>query len=495
MAGLALALLLLFVVFATMRSLANMVSRFEAEDKKTVERDLGRPFFSEEKLAPFRNAKYTGTQPLAELTGSIGVLVESLEHTNRENLLNFLELQASWDEAYANPARFSGILMPLYPKSVTQAEPGPGESQWLEVETSEGPTMRVLTLRVASERLAKGGPFYLDCFYLGRALAGGKEVQLGLAREIYELPGQGIYPQMESDEVAYSDIMEELAFAQEAREVSRMAYFHVLAKIQNGEALKLAPLRNVGQRELMENPERYRGQRVSFTGSLMFIKRRRLSGAEIQPGMEYFYEGLLLNSDRVEYAFRSLRIPSTLKYRDLVSMSGLFLQRYNFTNVQGRATWLPLVIADNLEIVKEPKIGFTPLQQTVIFGGILLVLSGLAIAVIRSYRRSQASLANRRLPHPSKLKPLMTLGQNAEQRKTGHLRQTGEKTPVKLSPPLAVEPLQHTPSPAPSSPVQETLPSPQGPQASAPPTPPSVGESQVPPTGNVSPPPVLPPAT
>lgn len=402
-AAIAIGILMLGVLGSFMVRLYSRISAPDPVDEVS-ERDFGRPFFREKQLEPFLLAKYQGVRPLSEMKDDLQVLVDELGQTNRDEMVEYLELQVPWKQVVAEPYRHVGLLLPMTPERVVLGRgPEIEKGVWLEVTESEGRVFDLLVHRVSLSRLDKS-PFYLEAVYLGH-VAGekGERRELAVARELYEQPNQGIYPMMDTFQAAFFDILDDYKFPQEGREPAHSAFFHLLGMIQKGAADGLEVQKNVGYGELMELPHRYRATKIRFVGSLMYHMRRRISDASMPPGMEFYYEGLLLNSDRLEMAFRSLSLPPGVKNLDLIEMEGLFLQRYNFQNRMGRTTWLPLIIATKLAITEEKKMGLTTREKQVISTVVAAFMLLLLISIMRNYKR--ARLVNTQRRHPAKLKP------------------------------------------------------------------------------------------
>lgn len=366
-----------------------------------------KPFFTDKKLEPFTSARYTGAKTLDELRPALTELFELLKKNNRERLAEYLELQIPWKKALESPIAHIGAMLPLYPARVTlEARQDPGEASWLKVELKEGVSLRVLAYMVAKERLEAGGPFYLDCVYLGQAMENGAAVHLGMARELYELPGKGLFPVQENPETVFEEIIDETDFAEEARQVSRVAFYHLLGKVQRGMFASGNVLKGVGYNELMGNPDRFRGELVSFKGTLVYCRRRRLVGPETAPGMEYYYEGNLLNSDRVMYLFRSLKMPENLKVRDLVYLEGYFIQRYNFPNRLGKTTWIPLVIASRLEKTADVDYSIPLKYQLAASLAMAVVMGFMVFFILKGHRRNQQLMLDRRPAPKGAIRPV-----------------------------------------------------------------------------------------
>jgi hypothetical protein len=238
-------------------------------------------------------------------------------------------------------------------------------------------------------------PTYAELFFLGpkkvRGLAGGnvdaqnlgienpkeEEVWLAVALELHELPEKMEYPRLDSDALAFDLIVDDMSsrkMQKMTREVSGQAFSHFMAKVQSDKLLAEAPkIKEVRYTQLMEAPDAYRGQKVSFTGSLIFKKRNRLTSQGLPPGLDVYEEGYLLNSNRILYVFRTDKIPQDIQLKDVVTVEGYFLQRFNFLNRMDKATWAPLLVASKVAKAEEKEFGMTAVEKRVIMSFLLVV--------------------------------------------------------------------------------------------------------------------------
>ena len=185
---------------------------------------------------------------------------------------------------------------------------------------------------------------------------------------------------LDSDQLAFGLIVDDMStrkLQKMTRDVSAQAFSHFLAKVQKGDAEELTPM-DVKYSQLMDSPDLYRGKMVEFTGTLIFKKRNRLTSQGLPPGMDVYEEGYLLNSNQVLYVFRAPKIPAHLELKDIITVKGYFLQRFNFLNRMGRAAWGPLLVASSIEKVKEQDYGMTLVEQRWIF--LILAIMLLAFA-------------------------------------------------------------------------------------------------------------------
>ena len=75
----------------------------------------------------------------------------------------------------------------------------------------------------------------MDLIFLGTVQHNGRKGWLGVAKEMFVLPNQGLYEKMSDDKVALNEIVDEMenkALQEEARRVSSLALKHFFGKVQ-----------------------------------------------------------------------------------------------------------------------------------------------------------------------------------------------------------------------------------------------------------------------
>ncbi|MBF0243710.1 MAG: hypothetical protein HQL31_00365 [Planctomycetes bacterium] len=385
-------LALLVLLWRMMESLYNMPDP-SSEAKGAVLRDPGRSYFDEERLKPFVASKYEKASAFPEIRGEVEKLTEELADTNRDKLARFIEVDFGWEEVVSNPRRYSGIMMPMYTNEVELA--GNGESKafsWLSFKDGVGREF-LGCVQLVNRSGLDGHSFYMDFIYLGSWEEEGKSFHVGIAKELYELPGNGMYPVMASDELALADIIDDFSseLAEEASHVPGLILSHFFGRLQRGAFQDQAVMKGVGYGELMQTPDRYRSKTVEFVGRLVYLVRRKMSGMAIVPGMEYYYEGILLNSDRQTFAFRALDV-SGIKLKQIVCLEGIFLQRYNYVNRLNKRVWVPLVIATKLSPQIQVSMELSRDWKIAIAVGLALLAVLLIVAVRTGHRSSRAAL-------------------------------------------------------------------------------------------------------
>ena len=358
--------------------------------------DVGESFLSKSILEPFKN-KWEGERTIEGLKVNFELMMGVVAESERGSYAGYLAHQVRWPKVFSSSDRYIGTLMPTYAEGYAPVKGIDQRSGWAWVElTIEGVALSVLVGDDLPE-INSDDQVYLDLFYLGELKNKEGVLQhVGIARKMYALPRGGRYPRMKSDAIALNEVVDDFKLPEETRIVSTYAFHHYLAKIQDGEDRTEEFQKGVGYRELMESPDRYRGKVVAFTGSLMFYQRRKMAGNLVTPGMDFFYQCYLLDSNRIEYIVRTLSLPEGVKLRDIVQVKGYFLQRINFLNRMDRATWVPLLISGDMTIQKEKEFGLSGTESRVILPIIvvgLLLFCYLTMRVTRAKKRIKLKVA------------------------------------------------------------------------------------------------------
>ena len=373
--GLLVALVLLVGIYMAMDKMVQ-----QSKVDKTVELpEPGRSILSDDLLTPFRD-KWS-SQDTAKASEALAKIGHRLQELRRSDFEGYLAVNIDLAMAEAAPLRYLGQALPLTFSNAGNVamENSDGFGQFRTV-TSEGRTFRIaLVQNYAGNVLA---PVYAEVILLGvkKTVNSPSPLIEGVALEFFELPKDGKYPQMASDALALSLVVDDMSspeLQKLTRSVSSQVMSHFFAKAQTGEMDKM-PMVKASYSNLMETPDRFRAQKVEFTGTLIFTKKNRLKDESIPPGMDMYEEGILLNSDSISYVFRAPKIPSHLKIKDIVRVEGTFLQRYNYLNRLGRATWTPLILASKIEKIEEPKVVMTSVEKN----GVLTILILCAVAFL-----------------------------------------------------------------------------------------------------------------
>ncbi|MBF0198875.1 MAG: hypothetical protein HQL32_14255, partial [Planctomycetes bacterium] len=136
------------------------------------------------------------------------------------------------------------------------------------------------------------------------------------------------------------------------------------------------------------SPDRYRGKVVEFTGSLKFYERRKIPGKSVAPGMDFYYQCYLLDSNQIEYVFRTRDLPEEVKVNDIVHIKGYFLQRYNFLNRLNRTTWVPLIVVGDVEVMAEKSYGLTTNESRVVIALAVLFIGLIVVIMVSTMKKS-----------------------------------------------------------------------------------------------------------
>jgi hypothetical protein len=305
------------------------------EEIKLPER--GNVWNTEEELQVFQRKSLS--RPLEEFYPSMKELASSFLLKERKDFLKFISLEVDWMPLKKMPYEYIGIMVPFSSKT-----PGldMGESMvGLREFTHEGDPVWVYFQKPID--LIEGST-YMDLIFLGSAEHKGKKGWVGIAAQMHEFPEAGLFSKMKSDEVALNEVFDDMNFQLETRKVSSLALKHYFGKVQRKEYEKEELLPDVGFTKLMEQPDRYRGRLVEFTGTLIHLEKRMLPSNELRPGMEFYFQGYLLNSNKAYYVFRSLEKP-VVEVNQVMTIKGYFLQRYSYENRFKRAIWGPLLVA------------------------------------------------------------------------------------------------------------------------------------------------------
>ncbi len=350
-------------------SLGTMTSFQGTEEDLQPVFERGNIFLPAEGVAPFRD-KYKKDKDIKAYKGAISKNREVLEGAIRKEYMGFASLNAKWEDAFKAPIQYSGVLMPVRALEVVDVSDAWGYD-WSVVRVRLEAGEVFVHLVDYPEEIVKEEVYFLDLFYLGKIKSKEGSRHHGVAHRLYLLPDKGILPKERSDEAAFEKIVDEYNLPFETRKISSDAFQHFLSKVQTENHQDMEPLEGVGYAELMDSPNRYRGKIVEVAGSLIHYVRRRLSGAHIKPGMEFYYECYLLDSDRLEYIVRSFELPIDVKPRDIFHAKGYFMQRTNFHNRMNKITWAPLIVATDLKVHVEKPYGISSAERT----ALLLILS------------------------------------------------------------------------------------------------------------------------
>ena len=357
-------------------SLSMMTSFQTTEEELQPVFERGNIFLPVEGVAPFRD-KYNVNKNIEVYKDAIDKNRKVLEGAIRKEYMGYASLNAKWSAAFMAPIQYSGVLMPVKAIEIIDVS-DEWKFDWAVVKVKLEAGEILVHLVDHPEEIIKGEVYFLDLFYLGKVKGKNGSQHHGIAHRLYLLPDKGVLPKERSDEAAFEKIVDEYSLPFETRRISSDAFQHFLSKVQTEDHRKIEPLKGVGYAQLMDSPNRYRGKVVEVTGSLIHYVKRRLSGAHIKPGMEFYYECYLLDSDRLEYIVRSFDIPQDVKPRDIFHAKGYFMQRTNFHNRMNKVTWAPLIIAMDLEVRTEKPFGISSAERI----ALILILSVLILIFI-----------------------------------------------------------------------------------------------------------------
>lgn len=386
--GLSIAIVVLYMLYCFMEQVYIRTKVSSETSEVTPYSNMNR-YFPETYLLPFQD-KWSSEKSLKGLKDAIYTLSEFLSKKDRVSYLDYLALQLDWREVFSSTEKYIGVLIPAYANKIEESKLESKEgSVWVKVQCA-GQSIHVLLKEIPE--VSDGQKYYIEIFYLGRVNAEAQPLNIGVARQIHILPNEGVYPQMRSDQDALNEIVDDYEMPIQTRKVSSLAMQHYFGKIQKGEYKKIKVDPNIGYKQLMETPALFRGKAVEFVGRLIFFERRKMSMRKKIPGMGYYYQGYLLDSDRLEYVFRCMELPKSIQINDLVRVRGVFLQRYNFNNRMKKVTWVPLMVTGEVEKVKEKVYGLTHKEKRLI----LVFLSVLfIIGVLLLFRGNQKKKAYR----------------------------------------------------------------------------------------------------
>lgn len=385
----------LAVIYGALETM-SLMQQNNVDIKKDFKR--GNVYFSEQQLAPFMD-KFNPLNSREKFEGALQPLLNKLEGAERFEYTGFTSLEAVWADVFASPILYTGILIP---KKVVDSKNvsimSDETKKIIEIEMNQYVLKVYLCNKIPDFK--QSDSLYLDLFFMGKHGDAPGEYY-GLARELYVQPNRGFLPKMMSDKVAIGEIVDDYKLPKETRKVSTPAFQHFFSKVQQDEHVKIEPLVDVGYGEMMETPERYRGKMVEVQGSLIHYEKRRLSGAHIFPGMEYYFQCYILDSDRLVYIVRCLDSPRSIERMSIVKSKGYFLQRFNFHNRMDKITWAPLIVSSHVEELKEKPYGITSQEKRVIVS--FLALVGLVVVYV-FFRKPKAYYSRKRLHKKKNIK-------------------------------------------------------------------------------------------
>lgn len=365
---LTIALIIIGMLYGMLSQLHLFTSGLKDEEKP---RDLGHLYFKGELLKPLVD-KYSGVKTFEELEPSIKGLMEQLDQATRPELKAYIEINSPWRHVWSAKYRYIGVILPAYPEKIEKID-GPGKLSengvWLRLTLKENRVIHAFVNKLPEVK--EGQATYLDLTFLGTCKWEGKDIELGLAKELYILPNQGYYQRLPSDAAAHDLIIDsyDKNLRDEVQKVATETFHHYLSKVQAKEdqgqdALELKEY----YRAVMDAPERYRGKVIEFTGTLIHLEKRKMPGENIFPGMDYYYQGFLLDADRREIVFRALQLPEKTRLKDVITTRGYFIQRFMFpSRLYKKALYVPMVIASKAEGIEEPEFGLSKNERIGLF--------------------------------------------------------------------------------------------------------------------------------
>ncbi|MFN0056042.1 MAG: hypothetical protein ACKV0T_28180 [Planctomycetales bacterium] len=167
------------------------------------------------------------------------------------------------------------------------------------------------------------------------------------------------------------------------RSAEREAYFGVLSKSREAppQALQQAGRRDVSYAELMNEPERYRGELVSLRGELRRLLP--LPAGENDQGFDQLFDGWLFTDDagrkspyRLILLSRPDQFPEGEAIRERVEFTGYFFKRCAYETSQGLHA-APLLIGKQLQW-QPPRIKTAAERQ----GGATGIVAGLSLLAV-----------------------------------------------------------------------------------------------------------------
>lgn len=320
---------------------------------------VGRSVLGSDLLIPFRD-KWTATQDsIYDL--ALMEIATALQNQDRSRLLKYLAFDVEVQHLLAAPRRYVGQLIALRfdDKGTKLDKETQGYAQWRRVVHGD------VSFEVGLLNSYAGGEGQTcgEFIFLGEKRDDPTAFLL-VAKSLYEVAVDGRYPVLPSDKVALSMLVDEMgdpSLQAMARGIPSEVLSHYFAKASDS---KTAAIVEQGDyNALMDSPERFRGREIRFTGTLIFKRMKYLSALHLPAGMDMTQEGYLLDSSRALFLFRSPVIPREIKVGDLVTVEGHFLQRTNFLNRMGKATWAPLLVANTIKKEKPLAYGLSGRTQ------------------------------------------------------------------------------------------------------------------------------------
>jgi len=348
-------------------------------NEKPPKFEKGNIFFPKKIVASF-NDKYQVSGNADQYEKSIAECIEILLGAIRSEYTGYSSLNAKWLDAFKFPYLYTGVLMPVKPKSVEDVS-GQFNLPWPVVKVTIGDGEIFVHLSNKSEKIVAEELYFLDLFYLGNSTIKGQSGHHGVAERLYLLPDRGILPKMTSDKEALSRIVDEMELPEETRQVTEESFQHYMSKVQTGEDKETPALEGVGYGKMMDTPDRYRGKIVEVDGVLIHYIKKRLWGTHIQPGMEFYYQCYLLDKNRLEYMVRTFELPVDVQPKERFYAKGYFLQRTNFLNRDKKVMWAPLIVANEMRSFKDDSMKFSHIEKVAVVSFLVLVITGLVLVV------------------------------------------------------------------------------------------------------------------
>ncbi|MGD0088537.1 MAG: hypothetical protein ABSE73_01330 [Planctomycetota bacterium] len=144
-------------------------------------------------------------------------------------------------------------------------------------------------------------------------------------------------------------------------------------------------------RDLMKNPDTYRGHVVQLRGVLELVERFPVP--DNRSGLEALYRGQLSTMTGKLYTFFSIQRPPPELMKRPARITGVFLKRYAFKNrlAGEKLTWTPAVIVRDVEAYSEADAPPTrdPISNTTAML-IAVFLAFIVVRVIFEFRRQKA---------------------------------------------------------------------------------------------------------
>lgn len=394
----------LFASLALMCALFMMLEGLRSKAPEAVVEEMPEPvvsFLSEESLAPFKDRWSQSGD--AQLMQAYGGVVSQLKNLQRRDLFGSLAVQIEAEHLEKMPQKYIGQLVALKFENAGEFLADKSEEYlWRRLRYGDR-EIEVLLLSPYTGR--EDRPVYMEFFFLGESSSGATQGEAGaniqgagsavwraVALELHELPEGMLYPHFDRDELAFDLIVDDMSsrkMQKMTREVSALAFSHFMAQVQLSKGPQGWGERkfvDVNYSELMSGPEKYRGQLIEFTGTLIFKKKNRLTNQGLPPGLDVYEEGYVLDSDRILYVFRMPEIPRDIQLKDVIRVRGIFMQRFNFLNRMNKATWAPLMVASECRKLEEKKFGFTASENRMMLTLLLILGLGFTWLVLRKPR-------------------------------------------------------------------------------------------------------------